>query len=412
MSGSVRPYVKPHLTIGTLGHAGHGKSTLAAAFTRAPGGPGTPPTGRSGPPRRRSEPPEPQPRPQARSQTEALWAEYETDTRRYTHLEMPSGPGLLATAGVGVLDGAVLAVSVLDGVRPQTTEHVLLAHLMGVEHLVVALTKSDEGEDELTELVELDVRALLNTYGFAGDTLPVLRVSAERALAGDPLWTGSIEALLDAVDTYVPQPERDTAAPLILPVTAAAVAAGRGARVAGTVERGTVKIGDRLRAYAPDGPVDVRVAEVETGGAPAGAATAGEAVTLLLTGPAADLRGAVLAPAGSLTSGRCMEAGLRLLTAAEGGRDTPLRPGTRAGFQLRTATVPGVILLGGREPGLPGGEVEARVRLDTAVPLESGLRFAVGEGGATLAVGRVTRIAPETGVLPTGAPPSQWDGGS
>ncbi len=383
MSGYTHPHIKPHLTIGTLGHAGHGKTALAAAFTRALGGPGTPPT----------------PGGHAPVQPGPRRVEYETDTRRYTHLEMPSGPGLVATAGAGALDGAVLAVSVLEGVRPQTTEHVLLARRMGVEHLVVALTKAEQGEDELTELVELDVRALLNTYGFAGDTLPVLRVSAERALADDPRWTGAIEALLDAVDTYVPQPERDTTAPLVLPVASAAPAPGGGTRATGTVERGTVRTGDRLRAYAQEGPVDVRVAEVATGGAPAPYAAAGETVTLLLTGPAADLCGAVLAPAGALTTGRCLEAGLRLLTAEEGGRDAPLRSGARAGFHIRTAGIPGVIILSGRKGALPGTEVEARVRLDTAVPLENGLRFAVREGGTTVAAGRVTRVAPEAEVL-------------
>ncbi|MDJ1135622.1 GTP-binding protein [Streptomyces iconiensis] len=422
MSEYAHVRVKPHLTIGTLGHAGHGKTTLTSAIghvlARVPGCPlGVPPqappcaaqtaspsamppaTPFAPPPRTPAAVPGVPAAPPSPPDGVGVRHTYETDTRRYTHLDLPGRAERAGAviAGAAQLDGAVLVVSALDGVRAQTAEHVLLARQMGVEHLVVALSMAEECGDELTELVELDVRALLTAHGYAGDTLPMVRVSGTRALAGDPRWTGAIEALLDAVDTYVPLPERDVRAPFLLPVESARTLAGPETELVGTVERGTVRLGDRVILHAPRGGADSHVAGIEISGRPVPGARAGDGVALRLGAVHGNPRGGVLAAPHGLAAGRGLTAELRLLTAAQGGRAAPARSGYRARFHFRTAEVGGVTTFSPERAVFPGTTVSARVLLDAAVPLEEGLRFAVREGGGTVALGTVTRCGPGEG---------------
>lgn len=407
--------IRPHLTIGTLGHSGHGKTTLAAAIdrvllARTPGTPGSEPANPLPTPAAPLPAPAaplpapcatPLPAPPGVSHLSSGGGVgrrvYETDTRRYTHLDVSGNPVHTgeAVAGLTQLDGAVLVVSVLDGIGAQTREHLLLARQLGVEHLVVALSKAEAAGDELSGRVEMQARALLTAYGYAGDTLPVVRVSGARALAGDPRWSGAIEALLDAVDTYVPLPERDVAAPFLLPVGGARTVAGGGTSVTGTVERGTVRLGDRVILHAPRGRSDSRVARIEVTGRPVTEAGAGDGIALWIGAVDGVPRGGVVAAPHSLSPGRRLTAELRLLTAAEGGRAAPARSGYRARFHFRTAEVGGVTTFWRERTVFPGTSVSARVLLDAAVPLEEGLRFAVREGGGTVAVGTVKRREPE-----------------
>ena len=382
---------KPHLNIGTMGHVDHGKTTLTAAITKVLADRGS---GTFVPFDRIDKAPEEA----ARGITISLaHVEYETDTRHYAHVDMPGHADFIKNmvTGAAQLDGAILVVSALDGVMPQTAEHVLLARQVGVEHLVVALTKADASEEELTELVELEVRELLTRNGYAGDAVPVVRVSGPGALEGDPRWTGAVEALLDAVDTYVPMPERYLDAPFLLPVESVLTITGRGTVVTGAVERGTVRVGDRVRVYAPGGGTDTVVTGVETFGKPMEEAQAGDNVALLLRGVPRDAvrRGHLVAAPDSVTPSDRFTADVHLLTAREGGRRTAVRSGYRPQFYLRTADVAGEITLPGGGVALPGDTVTVTVALDAAVPLESGLGFAVREGGRTVAAGRVTLLA-------------------
>ncbi|NGO72758.1 elongation factor Tu [Streptomyces boncukensis] len=383
---------KPHLNIGTMGHVDHGKTTLTAAITKVLAARGQ---GAYVPFERIDRTPEEA----ARGITISLaHLEYETDTRHYAHVDMPGHADFVKNMATGAaqLDGAILVVSARDGVMPQTVEHVLLARQLGVEHLVVALTKADLAGDELTELVELEARELLTRHGYAGGTVPAVRVSGTGALAGDPRWTGAVEALLDAVDTYVPLPERSVGAPFLLPVEHTHSVTGRGTVVTGAVERGTVRAGDRVRVYAPDGGPETVVTGVETFGKPMDEARAGDSVALLLRGVprAAVRRGHLVAAPGSLTPSRRFTAQATLLSARDGGRHTPVRTGYRPQFHIRTADVAGEISLGGPGTARPGDRVGLAVTLDAALPLEPGLGFALREGGRTVGAGTVTRLEP------------------
>ncbi|MCC3773087.1 GTP-binding protein, partial [Streptomyces sp. UNOC14_S4] len=316
---------------------------------------------------------------------------YETGTRHYAHADLPGRADHIPhmIAGAAGLDGAVLVVSALDGVRPQTAEHLLLARQAGVRHVVVALTKAEAGGPELTELVELDTRALLTAHGFDGQRTAVVRVSARRALAGDPRWTGTVEALLDAVDTYVPTPGRPVREPFLLPVERVLPLPGGGAVVAGTIERGAVRPGDRLEiAGGTGGPRVAPLAGLETFGRPMAGARAGDTVALLLPGvPHHEVRrGDVVAAPGSLVPRRRCPVRVRLLppeSGGAGGVDGPVR------FHFRTADVPGTLVLGPDRSVPPGATVPGTVLLDRALPLDAGLPFAVREGGRTVGVGTV-----------------------
>jgi elongation factor Tu len=276
---------------------------------------------------------------------------------------------------------------------PQTAEHVLLARQVGVEHIVVALNKADAGDPELTDLVELEVRELLSAQGYPGDRLPVVRVSGLRALEGDTRWTGAIEALLDAVDTFVPVPVRYTRAPFLLSVENVFTITGRGTVVTGAVERGTVRVGDRVEVLGAD--VETVVTGVETFGKRMSEAQAGDNVALLLRGVQRDAvaRGHVVAAPGSVTPRQRFRARVYVLPAAEGGRRTPVATGYRPQFYIRTADVVGDVDLGEGGIALPGDTVEMTVELGRAVPLEAGLGFAIREGGRTVGAGTVTALA-------------------
>lgn len=379
---------KPHLNIGTIGHADHGKTTLTAALLtvlRDRGSGTLVPVDRIG---RR-------PEASARGRTViGSHVEYETDTRHFAHVDLPGHAGVVTNmiTGVAQLDGAILVVSALDGIMPQTAEHVLLARGMGVRYLVVALTKADAGDPEFTGPVEREVRRLLSAHGYDGAHVPVVRVSGLRALAGDPRWTAAIDALLDAVDVGVPVPERYPAAPFLLPVQRALTLTGRGTVVTGTVERGTVRVGDRVAVLGTG--AETTVAGLETFGEPMASAEAGDHVGLLLRGLHRDRvrRGQAVAAPGSVTPRRRLTAVLRVLATEEGGRRTPLASGYRPQFHLRTADVTGRLDLGGRGLAHPGETVTVHVELDRPVPLETGLGFVVREGGRTVGAGAVRTV--------------------
>ncbi|MFD4973495.1 elongation factor Tu [Streptomyces sp. NPDC058424] len=379
---------KPHLNIGTMGHVDHGKTTLTAAITKVLAERGS---GTFVPFDRIDRAPEEA----ARGITiNIAHVEYETDTRHYAHVDMPGHADYVKNmvTGAAQLDGAILVVSALDGIMPQTAEHVLLARQVGVNHIVVALNKADAGDEELIDLVELEVRDLLTEHGFGGDAVPVVRVSGLRVLEGDPRWTASIEALLDAVDTYVPMPERYLDAPFLLPVENVLTITGRGTVVTGAVERGTVRVGDRVEVLGAG--LEMVVTGLETFGKPMEEAQAGDNVALLLRGVPRDAvrRGHVVAAPGSVVPRRRFTARVYVLSAREGGRTTPVSTGYRPQFYIRTADVVGDVDLGEAAVARPGDTVTMTVELGREVPLEPGLGFAIREGGRTVGAGTVTAV--------------------
>ncbi|MFE3517820.1 elongation factor Tu [Streptomyces sp. NPDC059166] len=379
---------KPHLNIGTMGHVDHGKTTLTAAITKVLSDRGS---GTFVPFDRIDRAPE---EAQRGITINIAHVEYETDTRHYAHVDMPGHADYVKNmvTGAAQLDGAILVVSALDGIMPQTAEHVLLARQVGVDHIVVALNKADAGDPELTDLVELEVRELLTAHGYGGDTLPVVRVSGLGALRGDPRWTASVEGLLDAVDTYVPMPVRYTDAPFLLSVENVLTITGRGTVVTGAVERGTVRVGDRVSVLGAD--VETVVTGLETFGKPMESAEAGDNVALLLRGVERDRvrRGHVVAEPGSLTPSRRFTAQVYVLSGREGGRTTPVTTGYRPQFYIRTADVVGDVDLGDAAVARPGDTVTMTVELGRDVPLEPGLGFAIREGGRTVGAGTVTGL--------------------
>ncbi|MFF8233104.1 elongation factor Tu [Streptomyces caelestis] len=388
MSKTAYIRTKPHLNIGTMGHVDHGKTTLTAAITKVLAERGT---GTFVPFDRIDRAPEEA----ARGITiNIAHVEYETDTRHYAHVDMPGHADYVKNmvTGAAQLDGAILVVSALDGVMPQTAEHVLLARQVGVDHIVVALNKADAGDEELTDLVELEVRDLLTAHGYGGDSVPVVRVSGLKALEGDPRWTASIEALLDAVDTYVPMPERYLDAPFLLSVENVLTITGRGTVVTGAVERGVVRVGDKVEVLGAS--VETVVTGLETFGKPMEEAQAGDNVALLLRGVPRDAvrRGQVVAAPGSVVPSRRFTAQVYVLSAREGGRTTAVSSGYRPQFYIRTADVVGDVDLGEVAAARPGDTVVMTVELGRDVPLEAGLGFAIREGGRTVGAGTVTAV--------------------
>ncbi|MGN9761490.1 elongation factor Tu [Streptomyces sp. SD31] len=388
MSKTAYVRTKPHLNIGTMGHVDHGKTTLTAAITKVLAERGS---GTFVPFDRIDRAPEEA----ARGITiNIAHVEYETDTRHYAHVDMPGHADYVKNmvTGAAQLDGAILVVSALDGIMPQTAEHVLLARQVGVDHIVVALTHADAGDGELMDLVELEVRDLLSEHGYGGDAAPVVRVSGLKALEGDPKWTASIEALLDAVDTYVPMPERYVDAPFLLPVENVLTITGRGTVVTGAVERGTVRVGDRVEVLGAG--LESVVTGLETFGKPMDEAQAGDNVALLLRGVPRDAvrRGHVVVAPGSVLPSRRFTAQVYVLSAREGGRTTAVSSGYRPQFYIRTADVVGDIDLGEVGVARPGETVTMTVELGRDVPLEPGLGFAIREGGRTVGAGTVTAV--------------------
>ena len=378
---------KPHLNIGTMGHVDHGKTTLTAAITKVLAGQGLAdyvPSDRI----------DKAPEEAARGITiNVAHVEYETATRHYAHVDMPGHAGYVKNmiTGAAQVDGAILVVSAVDGVEPQTREHVILARQLGVEYVVVALSKADAADTELAELVELEVRELLSRYGYPGDRLPVIRVSALGALNGQPRWVASIGTLLDALDTYLPLPDRYTEAPFLMPVESVLTITGRGTVVTGAIERGQVRCGDAVEIVGFGATVTCVVTGVETFGKAMERGVAGDNAALLLRGVRRHQvrRGQVVAAPGRQVARQRFTASVYLLAAAEGGRRTGVRTGYRPQFFVRTTDVVGVLDLGPDGTAAPGDHIEVTVELGQPVALEPGLGFAIREGGRTVGAGTV-----------------------
>jgi elongation factor Tu len=377
---------KPHLNIGTMGHVDHGKTTLTAAMTKVLSERGQ---ATFTPFERIDRAPEEA----ARGITINIsQVEYETVTRHYAHVDMPGHADYVKNmiTGAAQLDGAILVVSALDGIMPQTREHVLLARQVGVRHLVVALNKADAADLELADLVELELSELLAEHGYRD--VPMVRVSGLRALEGDPTWVAAIDALLQTIDDHIPVPVRYVDAPFLLPVENVLTVTGRGTVVTGAIERGTVRAGDTVEVVGFREPYTAVVTGVETFGKTIDRGEAGDNAALLLRGVARNQvrRGQVLAAPGTEAAHRIFVARIYFLTAAEGGRHKPVLAGYRPQFYLRTTDVPGRLHLDHETQ--PGETVQVRVELGKAVALEPGLGFAVREGGLTVGAGSVVEI--------------------
>jgi elongation factor Tu len=394
MSKSQFIRAKPHLNIGTIGHVDHGKTTLTAAITKvlAERFPAAnlfvPFDGIDRAPEEVS-----------RGITITIaHVEYETAHRHYAHVDMPGHADYVKNmiTGAAQIDGAILVVSALDGAMPQTVEHVLLARRVGVPHLVVALNKADAVDDpELLDLVELEVRELLARHGYPDQT-PVVRVSGLKALEGDPAWKQSIVDLLDAVDRYVPVPQRILDGPFLMPVENVMTISGRGTVVTGAVERGVLQVGEAVEIIGLGGTLSTVVTGLETFGKSLPRAEAGDNAAILLRGIKRGQvrRGQVVALPGSVRPHQRFRARLYALTEGEGGRKTPFHANYRPQFYLRTTDVPGSIRF--TEPDRtdvrPGDTVELGVELGQPVALEIDLGFAVREGGRTVAGGTVLEL--------------------
>jgi elongation factor Tu len=384
---------KAHLNIGTMGHVDHGKTTLTAAITKV--------LAERDPVANRFvsfDGIDRAPEEIARGITiNIAHVEYETATRHYAHVDMPGHADYVKNmiTGAAQVDAAILVVSAVDGAMPQTREHVLLARRVGVPYLVVALNKADAVDDpELLDLVELEVRELLTAYGFPGEQVPIVRVSALKALAGDPRWTSSIVALLDAVDDYVPVPERELALPFLMPVENVLTISGRGTVVTGAIERGTLRVGDPVEVVGLGPTVSTVATGLETFGKSLAQAEAGDDAAILLRGVKRDQvrRGQVVAVPGTVRPHRRFTARLYALTTAEGGRHTPFFANYRPQFYFRTTDVPGALDLGEVTMVMPGDTVDVTVSLGTPVAMDAGLGFAVREGGRTVAAGAVSAV--------------------
>jgi elongation factor Tu len=385
---------KPHLNIGTMGHIDHGKTTLTAAITkvlheRNPEVPYTP-----------FDQIDKAPEEKQRGITISIaHVEYETDHRHYAHVDMPGHADYIKNmiTGAAQIDGAILVVSAPDGPMPQTREHVLLARQVGVPYIVVALNKVDMVDDEeLLELVELEVRELLTQYEFPGDDTPIVRLSALKALEGDAEAEGQVLALMEAVDSYIPEPERVVDKPFLMPVEDVFTITGRGTVATGRVEQGTIKVGEQVEIVGirPQTTSTV-VTGVEMFRKLLDQGQAGDNIGVLLRGTKRDEieRGQVLAKPGSITPHTEFTAQVYVLSKEEGGRHTPFFNNYRPQFYFRTTDVTGEVTLPeGTEMAMPGDNTEMTVKLIQPIAMAEGLRFAIREGGRTVGAGRVIKI--------------------
>ncbi|MFS8583937.1 MAG: elongation factor Tu [Acidimicrobiia bacterium] len=384
---------KPHLNIGTMGHIDHGKTTLTAAITKvlADTNPGVEAMA--------FEEIDKAPEERQRGITINIsHVEYETAKRHYAHVDMPGHADYIKNmiTGAAQVDGAILVVAATDGPMPQTREHVLLARQVGVPSIVVALNKVDMVDDEeLLELVEMEVRELLTEYEFPGDEIPVVRVSALKALEGDPEWTPKILELMDAVDNYVPEPTRDLDKPFLMPIEDVFSITGRGTVVTGKVEQGVVRVGDEVEIVGLRPTQKTTCTGVEMFRKLLDEGRAGDNVGVLLRGTKKEevSRGQVLAAPGSITPHTQFEAQVYVLTKEEGGRHKPFFSNYRPQFYFRTTDVTGTITLPeGVEMCMPGDNTEMTVELIAPIAMDEGLLFAIREGGRTVGSGRVTKI--------------------
>ena len=386
---------KPHLNVGTIGHIDHGKTTLTAAITKVLSEKGTNTAVRD------FESIDNAPEERQRGITiNTSHVEYETDNRHYAHVDCPGHADYIKNmiTGAAQMDGAILVVSAADGPMPQTREHILLARQVGVPAMVVALNKVDAADPELLELVELEIRELLSSYEFPGDDIPIVRVSALKALeSGDPKseWGQKIMELMDAVDSYIPMPERAIDKPFLMPVEDIFSISGRGTVVTGRIERGIVKVGEEIEIVGIRPTIKKVVTGVEMFRKLLDQGQAGDNVGLLLRGvERKDVeRGQVCAKPGSITPHTKFKAEVYILTKEEGGRHTPFFNGYRPQFYFRTTDITGVASLAeGAEMVMPGDNTSLTIQLIHPIAMEKGLRFAIREGGRTVGAGTVTDV--------------------
>src|SRR5262250_894123 len=385
---------KPHCNIGTIGHVDHGKTTLTAAITKVLAEQGKAQF-------MAYDQIDKAPEEKARGITiNTAHVEYETAKRHYAHVDCPGHADYIKNmiTGAAQMDGAVLVVSAADGPMPQTREHILLARQVGVPYIVVYLNKVDMLDDpELRELVEMEVRDLLKKYEFPGDKTPIIPGSALKALEGDTseIGEGSIMKLMDALDTYIPTPQRQTDKPFLMPVEDVFSIAGRGTVATGRVERGKVKVGEEVEIVGLRPTTKTVVTGVEMFRKLLDEGQAGDNIGCLLRGTKREEieRGQVLAKPGSITPHTQFEAEVYVLTKEEGGRHTPFFKGYRPQFYFRTTDVTGAIELpAGTEMIMPGDNIKITVELISPIAMEEGLRFAIREGGRTVGAGVVAKI--------------------
>jgi len=388
---------KPHVNIGTIGHIDHGKTTLTAAISKV----------------LHDKYPAENPKSEAFDQIDKApeekqrgitisiaHIEYQTEKRHYAHVDCPGHADYVKNmiTGAAQMDGAILVVAATDGPMPQTKEHVLLARQVGVPYIVVALNKSDMVDDEeIMELVEMEVRELLSSYEFPGDDLPVVQISALKALEGDEKWAQSVADLMDQVDEYIPEPERDLDKPFMMPVEDVFTITGRGTVVTGRIDRGVLKVNSEVEIVGihTGPPAKTIVTGIEMFRKLLDEGRAGENVGLLLRGTKREdvERGQVVCKPGSITPHTEFEANVYILSKEEGGRHTPFYDSYRPQFYFRTTDVTGVVTIPeGTEMVMPGDNTEMVVTLIQSIAMEEGLMFNIREGGRTVGAGRVTKI--------------------
>ena len=383
---------KPHINVGTIGHVDHGKTTLTAAITHVLAQEGSANFRDFGSI-------DNAPEERERGITIAIsHVEYETAKRHYAHVDCPGHADYIKNmiTGAAQMDGAILVVSAPDGPMPQTREHILLARQVEVPSVIVALNKVDAMDDEeLLELVELEVRELLNDYGFPGDETPVVRVSGLKTLEGDPDAMAQVRKLVNVMDEYIPQPARVKDGNFLLPIEDVFGIKGRGTVVTGRVERGQLKVGDPVEILRPNGARKSVATGLEMFHKLLDTTEAGDAVGVLLRGVDRDEveRGNVMVAPGSMQTHSVVEAEVYVLSKAEGGRHTPLFNGYRPQFYIRTSDITGTVKLpSGVEMIMPGDNVTMNITLQTPVAIEEGLRFAIREGGQTVGAGVFTKM--------------------
>ena len=383
---------KPHVNIGTIGHVDHGKTTLTAAITKVLSDKGY---------AKFEDYADIDKAPEERERgitINTAHVEYETAKRHYAHVDCPGHADYVKNmiTGAAQMDGAILVIAATDGPMAQTREHILLARQVGVPRMVVFLNKCDMVDDEeLLELVEMEVRDLLNEYGFEGDDTPIIRGSALKALEGDPKYVESIKQLMDAVDEWIPTPTRDTDKPFLMSIEDVFTITGRGTVVTGRVERGTLKLNDEVEIVGIKPTQKTVVTGIEMFRKQLDFAQAGDNAGVLLRGISREQveRGQVLAKPGSVTPHTKFEAEVYVLSKEEGGRHTPFFANYRPQFYFRTTDVTGVITLpAGVEMVMPGDNVSMTVELIHPIALEQGTKFSIREGGRTVGAGSVSKI--------------------
>ncbi len=382
---------KPHVNVGTIGHVDHGKTSLTAAITKVLADKGMAEA-------RAYDQIDGAPEERERGITiSTAHVEYETESRHYAHVDCPGHADYVKNmiTGAAQMDGAILVVSAADGPMPQTREHILLARQVGVPYIVVFMNKMDLADPELAELVEMEIRELLSSYDFPGDDLPIVMGSAVKALEGDAEYTQKILDLMDAVDAYIPTPERPTEKPFLMPVEDVFSISGRGTVATGRIERGIINKMEEVEIVGIKPTVKTSVTDIEMFRKLLDKGEAGDNVGVLLRGIKKEdiVRGQVIAKPGSVTPHTDFEAAVYVLTKEEGGRHTPFFNNYRPQFYFRTTDVTGSVTLPeGTEMVMPGDNVTITVQLITPVAMEEGMRFAIREGGRTVGAGKVASI--------------------